>query len=101
MAVRMWSEQEFDLIAMDMQMPIMDGLGATAEIRAKEMETGRHVLIVAMTANAFEEDRERCLRGGMDGYIAKPVTPKAIETEIARVVAAQQMLDKLEIPRRG
>ncbi len=99
MAVRMWSEQEFDLVAMDMQMPIMDGLEATAEIRARERVTGRHVLIVAMTANAFDEDRERCLRGGMDGYIAKPVTAKSIEMEIAQVVAAQRKAEKLGIPK--
>ncbi len=99
MAVRMWSEQEFDLVAMDMQMPIMDGLEATAEIRAGERETGRHVPIVAMTANAFDEDREKCLRGGMDGYIAKPVTAKSIEMEIARVVAVLDKIEKLEIPK--
>ena len=99
MAVRMWSEQEFDLVAMDMQMPIMDGLEATAEIRAGERDTGRHVPIVAMTANAFDEDREKCLRGGMDGYIAKPVTAKSIEMEIERVVAALDKIEKLEIPK--
>jgi PAS domain S-box-containing protein len=99
MAVRMWSEQEFDLVAMDMQMPIMDGLEATAEIRARESDTGKHVPIVAMTANAFDEDRERCLRGGMDGYIAKPVTAKSIEMEVARVLAAQEKIEKLEIPK--
>lgn len=99
MAVRMWSEQEFDLVAMDMQMPIMDGLEATAEIRVRERDTGRHVPIVAMTANAFDEDREKCLRGGMDGYIAKPVTAKSIEIEIARVVATLEKIEKLEIPK--
>jgi two-component system, sensor histidine kinase and response regulator len=99
MAVRMWSEQEFDLVAMDMQMPIMDGLEATAEIRVRERDTGRHVPIVAMTANAFDEDREKCLRGGMDGYIAKPVTAKSIEMEIARVVATLEKIEKLEIPK--
>ena len=99
MAVRMWSGQEFDLVAMDMQMPIMDGLEATAEIRARERDTGRHVPIVAMTANAFDEDREKCLRGGMDGYIAKPVTAKSIEMEIARVVATLEKIEKLNIPK--
>ncbi len=98
-AVRMWSEQEFDLVAMDMQMPIMDGLEATAEIRARERDTGRHVPIVAMTANGFDEDGERCLRGKMDGYIAKPVTAKAIEMEIARVMTAQEKIEKLDIPK--
>ena len=98
-AVRLWSEQEFDLVAMDMQMPIMDGLEATEEIRAREKNSGKHVPIVAMTANAFEEDRERCRRAGMDGYIAKPVSTKAIEMEIARVMEAQIRAEKLEDPR--
>jgi PAS domain S-box-containing protein len=99
MAVRLWSEQEFDLVAMDMQMPMMDGLAATEEIRAREKNSGRHVPIVAMTANAFDEDRERCRQAGMDGYVAKPVSAKAIETEIARVMGAQIRAETLEDTR--
>jgi len=59
-ALQLMAEEEFDLVAMDMQMPIMDGLEATEKIRANEKKTGRHVAIVAITANAFEEDRQRC-----------------------------------------
>jgi CheY-like chemotaxis protein len=88
-ALKLWAEREFDFVAMDMQMPIMDGLETTERIRAGEKSSGRHIPIVAMTANAFEEDRERCSRAGMDGYVAKPVTAKAIALEIARVLAAQ------------
>jgi PAS domain S-box-containing protein len=100
-ALRLLAEEDFDLVAMDMQMPIMDGLEATEKIRAREKKTGRHVAIVAMTANAFEEDRQRCRQAGMDGYIAKPVSSKSIEMEIARVMAAQEKTEKLEVPRRG
>jgi PAS domain S-box-containing protein len=99
LALQRFSEQEFDLVAMDMQMPIMDGLEATEKIRASEKQSGKHVAIVAMTANAYEEDRERCLRAGMDGYIAKPISAKSIEMEIARVMAAQEKSEKLEVPR--
>jgi CheY-like chemotaxis protein len=100
-ALQLMAEEDFDLVVMDMQMPIMDGLEATEKIRASEKKSGRHVAIVAMTANAFEEDRERCRQAGMDGYIAKPVSSKSIETEIARVMAAQENAERLEVPRRG
>jgi PAS domain S-box-containing protein len=89
-ALRLLSGREFDLVAMDMQMPIMDGLEATELIRAGEKQSGRHVPIVAMTANAFEEDRERCRQAGMDGYICKPIDTKSMKLEIARVMASQK-----------
>jgi CheY-like chemotaxis protein len=101
LALQRFFEQNFDLIAMDMQMPVMDGLEATEKIRASEKKSGRRVAIVAMTANAYEEDRERCLRAGMDGYIAKPISAKTIEMEIARVMAAQGKSEKLEVPGLG
>ena len=66
--------ERFDIALMDMQMPEMDGFQAVAEIRRKEKGTGRHVPIVALTAFARQEDRERCLNAGTDAYLAKPFT---------------------------
>jgi PAS domain S-box-containing protein len=67
------AKDAFDVVLMDVQMPEMDGLQATAAVRAKERTAGGHVPIVAMTAHAMEGDRERCLAAGMDGYVTKPV----------------------------
>ncbi len=76
----------FDLILMDVQMPEMDGLETTEIIRARERETDSHVPIVAMTAHAMQGDRQRCLKAGMDDYIAKPIRAKQIFQTIANVL---------------
>jgi two-component system, sensor histidine kinase and response regulator len=76
-AVRMVRSQDFDVVFMDCEMPVMDGFTASIEIRRNE-EEGRHVPIIALTAHAIKGDRERCLAAGMDNYVSKPVTPAQI-----------------------
>jgi CheY-like chemotaxis protein len=71
-AVAAFGEREFDVIVMDVQMPEMDGLEATARIREQERGTPRRVLIVALTAHAMKWDRDRCFAAGMDEYVTKP-----------------------------
>jgi len=83
-ALAMATQQTFDLIFMDVQMPEMDGLTATAKIREAEKNTGTHIPIVAMTAHALKGDRERCLQAGMDAYISKPISSKDVEESIMR-----------------
>jgi CheY-like chemotaxis protein len=72
-AVSAYERERFDVILMDGQMPVMDGIQATAAIREKERTTGTHIPIVAVTAHALDGDRERFLAAGMDGYVPKPV----------------------------
>jgi signal transduction histidine kinase/CheY-like chemotaxis protein len=81
-ALGQWRQNDFDLILMDVQMPKMTGLEATIQIRREESE-GAHVPIVAMTASAMSEERDRCLAAGMDDFISKPVSSKIIEQVIA------------------
>jgi len=71
-AIAKHEQETFDLIFMDIEMPMVDGLQATAAIREKEKLTGQHIPIVAFTANAAEEYRDRCLKAGMDAYLSKP-----------------------------
>ena len=78
----------FDLVAMDVQMPEMDGLEATAAIREWERTAGGHIPIVAMTAHVMAGDRERCLAAGMDAYIPKPIRTAELSAAIAHITQA-------------
>jgi protein-histidine pros-kinase len=85
-AVESFAKEAFDLILMDVQMPEVDGLAATEAIREIESERGGHIPIVALTAHAMAEDRERCLAAGMDEYLAKPFKADELLQTVARMV---------------
>lgn len=86
-AVNLLSEHEFDVVLMDMQMPVMDGYEATTAIRNREQQSGGHLPIIAMTAEALKGDRERCLEAGMDDYVAKPIAAAEMYHAIERFPA--------------
>ena len=77
-AIRALQEDEFDVVLMDIQMPVMDGFKATTAIRKQEELTGHHIPIIAMTAYAMSGDRERCLTAGMDDYVSKPINEASV-----------------------
>ncbi len=77
-------QERFDIVLMDCQMPEMDGFEATAAIRAREVELGGHLPIVALTASAMQEDRDRSMAAGMDDHLPKPVTAAALRATLVR-----------------
>ena len=86
-AVRAASAGDFSIIFMDCQMPVMDGYAATRAIRKAESRSGRHVTIVAMTANALDEDRDKCIAAGMDGYVPKPIDLDELRRAVERALS--------------
>ncbi len=84
-AVKMTEKGNFDLILMDAEMPILNGLEATRLIRKSESVSGRHIPIIAMTAYAMKEDKKKCLEAGMDGYLSKPAKPEEINAIVAEL----------------
>ncbi len=78
-ALAVLETETFDLVFMDIQMPEIDGLEVTAEIRKKERDGPRHLPVIALTAHAMKGDRERCLAAGMDGYLSKPIRSQELD----------------------
>jgi CheY-like chemotaxis protein len=82
-AIAIAQEGGFDLILMDCQMPVVDGFAATRAIRSAEA-AGTRIPIIALTANAMQGDRERCLEAGMDDYLSKPLDPRLLRAAVER-----------------
>jgi len=91
-AVRLSEQRHYDLILMDIQMPLVDGLEATRMIRAREASRSTHaVLIFALTANAMQGDRERCIKAGMDGYLTKPLRVPELVKVLRKIQLSPQV----------
>jgi two-component system, sensor histidine kinase and response regulator len=102
-AVEISAARHFDVCLMDIQMPELSGLEATAAIRKRETGTSRHLPIIAMTAHAIKGDREVCLNAGMDGYLSKPVRAEELFRQIESFVAGKplQQIAPRSVPKRA
>ena len=85
LALEALQNEQFDLVLMYVQMPVLDGLGAVGQLRKQESQTGRHMPVIAITANAMVGDRDKCLDAGMDDYISKPIHAPDLQKAINRV----------------
>ena len=86
-ALEALEKERFDLVFMDLQMPVMDGFEATTAIRKRQGAGGIHLPVVALTAHAMKGDREKCLAGGMDGYLSKPIRPQELDEVLQKYLA--------------
>jgi len=83
-AVEAVASGNYELVLMDMRMPEMDGLAATRAIREAEQTTGHHIVVIALTANVLEDDREACVAAGMDDFLAKPLKLDVLKAALER-----------------
>jgi two-component system, sensor histidine kinase and response regulator len=86
-ALEILEQERFDLVLMDIQMPVMGGVEATAAIRKQEQHSGRHLPIIALTANAMKGDREKYLASGMDDYLSKPIHREELDALLEKYTA--------------
>ncbi len=84
-------KNQYDVILMDIQMPVMDGIEATKTIRKKEKETGKKIIIIAVTAYSLDKDRERIMAAGMDNYLSKPYKPSDLHNIIEDTLNKKQV----------
>ena len=95
------TQQDFDLILMDVQMPKIDGITATQQLRQQEKYTGRHIPIIALTAHAMEGDRERFIEAGMDAYVSKPLQSRRLFSTIEQCVQEFQAGSRESLSERS
>jgi signal transduction histidine kinase/ActR/RegA family two-component response regulator len=97
-ALDILATRSFDAILMDMQMPVMDGLEATRQIRAREQQSSRHTPVIALTANAMPGDADTCLKAGMDAYLSKPVDARRLLALLQQLASPAKQKDPLPTP---
>jgi signal transduction histidine kinase/ligand-binding sensor domain-containing protein/ActR/RegA family two-component response regulator len=97
-AVAAVKQSTFDVVLMDVQMPIMNGFEATAAIRALEQSTGKHIAIIAMTAGATPKDRTHCLEAGMDDHVAKPIVPETLRRALREATPVDRVAELADAP---
>jgi two-component system, sensor histidine kinase and response regulator len=96
-ALEAMEQRSFDVVLMDLEMPEMSGLEATAAIRRREERTGTHIPIIVMTAHAMIGDLERCLAAGMDAYVSKPVRAEELYAALENVMPDQSVAAPVQL----
>ena len=95
-AIDLWRRENFDVVLMDVQMPVMGGIEATRIIRGNEKKTGLHIPIIALTAHALENFRALCSEEGMDGFLTKPLRLAELEAALAAIPVSSQIVSNGE-----